>query len=169
VASKWALPHPPIGKSWGDRCAWSTAAGEAPDEPPGQPRKLLPKDTGGDTSALVPRLRRQHLGAGEKGSELTGRNPTDRGKVGTKYHLLVNANGLVLHTLLSPANTHDKIQALSDVVAECAGSLSGIHTSRPPAPRGISSQPRASRARRACRTKPSLFSSARGRHAIDHA
>jgi IS5 family transposase len=45
----------------------------------------------------------------EKGGELTGRNPTDRGKAGTKYHLLVDATGLVLHTLLSPANTHDSV------------------------------------------------------------
>jgi hypothetical protein len=42
-----------------------------------------------------------------KGGELTGRNPTDRGKAGTKYHLLVDAGGLVIRTLLSPANTHD--------------------------------------------------------------
>ncbi len=42
-----------------------------------------------------------------KRGELTGRNPTDRGKPGTKDHLLVDATGLILHTLLSPANTHD--------------------------------------------------------------
>ncbi len=57
----------------------------------------------------VPRLRRQRLGQGEKGGELTGPNPTDRGKAGTKYHLLVDATGLVLHTLLSSANTHDSM------------------------------------------------------------
>jgi transposase len=39
---------------------------------------------------------------GRKGGELTGRNPTDRGKAGMKYHLLVDARGLILHTLLSP-------------------------------------------------------------------
>jgi transposase len=52
-----------------------------------------------------------------KGGELTGPNPTDRGKPGTKYqllvdatyHLLVDATGLILHTLLSPANTHDSM------------------------------------------------------------
>src|SRR5215207_8980962 len=64
----------------------------------------------GRAHRLVPRLRRQRLGAGEKGGELTGRNPTDRGKAGTKYHLLVDARGLILHTLLSPANTHDSVQ-----------------------------------------------------------
>jgi transposase len=38
---------------------------------------------------------------------LTGPNPTDRGKAGTKYHLLCDRNGLVLHALISGANTHD--------------------------------------------------------------
>lgn len=38
---------------------------------------------------------------------MTGPNPTDRGKAGSKYHLLVDANGLPLHALLSAANTHD--------------------------------------------------------------
>ncbi|GAA1329197.1 hypothetical protein GCM10009610_66250 [Pseudonocardia xinjiangensis] len=56
---------------------------------------------------LVARLYRCRLGAGEKGGELTGRNPTDRGKSGSKYHLLCDANGLPLHALISPANTHD--------------------------------------------------------------
>ena len=64
----------------------------------------------GRAHRLVPRLRGPRLGAGEKGGELTGRNPTDRGKAGTKYHLLVDARGLILHTLLSPANTHDSVQ-----------------------------------------------------------
>jgi transposase len=38
---------------------------------------------------------------------LTGPNPTDRGKAGSKYHILCDANGLPLHALLSAANTHD--------------------------------------------------------------
>ena len=38
---------------------------------------------------------------------MTGRNPTDRGKPGSKYHLLCDANGLPLHALISAANTHD--------------------------------------------------------------
>jgi transposase len=56
---------------------------------------------------LVTRLCGRGVGAGEKGGELTGRNPTDRGKAGSKYHLLVDANGLPLHALISGANTHD--------------------------------------------------------------
>jgi transposase len=42
-----------------------------------------------------------------KGGELTGPNPTDRGKPGTKYHLLTDRNGLPLHVLASAANAHD--------------------------------------------------------------
>ncbi|MFF0944163.1 IS5 family transposase [Kocuria sp. CPCC 205300] len=42
-----------------------------------------------------------------KGCELTGLNPTERGKSGTKYHLLTDANGLPLCVLASAANTHD--------------------------------------------------------------
>ena len=37
---------------------------------------------------------------------MTGPNPTDRGKAGTKYHLLVDAHGLPLNVLVSAANRH---------------------------------------------------------------
>ena len=45
----------------------------------------------------------------KKGGELTGRSPTDRGKAGSKYHVLCDANGLPLHIMLSAANTHDSM------------------------------------------------------------
>ncbi|WP_091216539.1 IS5 family transposase [Geodermatophilus siccatus] len=44
-----------------------------------------------------------------KGGELTGPNPTDRGKAGSKYHLLVDAHGLPLNVLVSGANRHDSM------------------------------------------------------------
>ena len=44
-----------------------------------------------------------------KGGALTGPNPTDRGKLGTKYHLLVTADGLPLNIVLSGANRHDSL------------------------------------------------------------
>jgi transposase len=56
---------------------------------------------------LVAGLHRRGVGAVEKGGELTGPNPTDRGKAGSKYHILCDANGLPLHAVLSAANTHD--------------------------------------------------------------
>ena len=41
------------------------------------------------------------------GGEKTGKNPTDRGKTGTKRSLLVNAQGLPLGIVVSGANTPD--------------------------------------------------------------
>lgn len=41
------------------------------------------------------------------GGEFTGPNPTDRGKPGTKYHLVVSTDGVPLGALPSAANVHD--------------------------------------------------------------
>jgi DDE family transposase len=38
---------------------------------------------------------------------LVGANPTDRGKPGSKYHLIVDGAGMPLAALVSGANTHD--------------------------------------------------------------
>ena len=40
---------------------------------------------------------------------LPGPHPTDRGKAGSKYHLLVDATGLPLNVLVSGANRHDSL------------------------------------------------------------
>jgi transposase len=61
----------------------------------------------GRAAGLVACLYRRGVSAVEKGGELTGPNPTDRGKAGSKYHLLCDVNGLPLHVLLSAADTHD--------------------------------------------------------------
>ena len=45
------------------------------------------------------------------GGEGTGRNPTDRGKSGSKIHLLVDQRGAPLSVLVSGANQHDKWSA----------------------------------------------------------
>ncbi|MBI4496661.1 MAG: IS5 family transposase [Chloroflexi bacterium] len=49
-------------------------------------------------SATVPR---------KKGGEKTGPNPTDRGKPGTKRHLVVDGHGIPLAITLSAANVND--------------------------------------------------------------
>ena len=41
------------------------------------------------------------------GGELTGPNPTDRGKWGTKYHVVVASDGIPLAALPAAANVHD--------------------------------------------------------------
>jgi transposase len=61
-----------------------------------------------------------------KGGQLTGPNPTDRGKPGTKRHVLVDAGGVPLAVLLSAANVHDSrlLEPLLDAVPpvrQCAG------------------------------------------------
>lgn len=43
----------------------------------------------------------------KRGGELTGPSPIDRGKSGSKYHILCDRNGLPLHVLASATNTHD--------------------------------------------------------------
>lgn len=53
------------------------------------------------------------------GGEKTGKNPTDRGKLGSKRHLLVDARGAPLAIVVSGANAHDKTCAVAvlDTVA----------------------------------------------------
>ncbi len=39
--------------------------------------------------------------------EMTGPNPTDRGKLGTKRHVLPDGQGIPLSVVVTTANTHD--------------------------------------------------------------
>src|SRR4051794_31834611 len=43
----------------------------------------------------------------KRGGELTGPNPTDRGKRGTKYHVVVASDGIPIAALPSAANVND--------------------------------------------------------------
>ena len=45
--------------------------------------------------------------AGQKGGEKTGPNPVDRGRPGSKRHLLVDGNGTPLVAVLTGAQVHD--------------------------------------------------------------
>ena len=46
---------------------------------------------------------------------MTGNNPTDRSKLGTKRHILTDKKGIPLSAVISSANTHD-IKLVADVV-----------------------------------------------------
>ena len=46
---------------------------------------------------------------------MTGNNPTDRSKLGTKRHILTDKNGIPLSVVISSASTHD-IKLVTDVV-----------------------------------------------------
>lgn len=47
------------------------------------------------------------------GGEKTGKSPVDRGKLGSKHHLLVEGRGIPLSTTLTGANRHDITQLLT--------------------------------------------------------
>ena len=51
------------------------------------------------------------------GGEDTGRNPTDRGKQGSKIHLLVDKRGASLAVFITGANRHDNTAAESVVIS----------------------------------------------------
>ncbi|MBN1766015.1 MAG: IS5 family transposase, partial [Sedimentisphaerales bacterium] len=59
---------------------------------------------------LVPCRHRQCLSLGHFWGAKTGPNPTDRRKMGTKHHLLTDANGIPLAIALTGANRHDSTQ-----------------------------------------------------------
>ena len=64
----------------------------------------------------------------KRGGELTGPNPTDRGKPGTKYHVVVSTDGIPLAVIPSAANVHDTrlfpdLLRLAQVVCTAIGKL----------------------------------------------
>lgn len=54
-----------------------------------------------------------------------GSNPCDRGRPGSKHHLLTDGNGLPLAIVLTAANVHDgqMLEAMLDAVQPIAGPL----------------------------------------------
>ena len=54
----------------------------------------------------------------KRGGEATGPNPTDRGKAGSEYHLVVDQQGVPLAIGLSAANVHDarRLEPLIDAI-----------------------------------------------------
>ena len=64
----------------------------------------------------------------KRGGELTGPNPTDRGKAGTKYHVVAATDGTPLGVVPSAANVHDTqlfphLLRLAQVVCAAIGRL----------------------------------------------
>src|SRR5665254_11924 len=46
---------------------------------------------------------------------MTGHNPTDRSKLGTKRHILTDKDGIPLSAIITSANTHDVTVAIETV------------------------------------------------------
>ncbi len=80
---------------------------------PGASRRAGP----GRSHRLGPGRAGLRRGAGPGGGQETGKNPTDRGKQGTKRHLVVDAHGIPLAVLVSAANVHDSKMMLATVDA----------------------------------------------------
>lgn len=53
-------------------------------------------------------IARQRHRQGAKGGDLTGPNPTDRAKSGTKRHVLTDRRGIPIALTVTGANVHDK-------------------------------------------------------------
>ena len=46
---------------------------------------------------------------------MTGHNPTDRSKLGSKRHILTDKDGIPLSTFITSANTHDVTVATNTI------------------------------------------------------
>src|SRR6266536_3993333 len=66
----------------------------------------------GRSARVVARSGRLELPASEKGGSKTGPSPVDRGRRGSKHHLLVDGSGLPLAWTLTAANRNDVTQLL---------------------------------------------------------
>ncbi len=63
----------------------------------------------GRSDRLEPGLHGHHVHCSEKGGAATGPNPTDRGRPGTKRHLVTDRRGIPLAFLLTGANVNDSV------------------------------------------------------------
>jgi transposase len=66
----------------------------------------------------------------QDGARYIGPNPTDRGKQGTKRHIVVDARGTPLAVVLSGANVHD-----SKVLGRVLDAIPPVYNGKPGAPR----------------------------------
>ena len=83
-----------VARGWG--------VGEAAPSPSGPPRRSRPDRVGAS-------LTRFGFHPGQKGGPKTAANPTDKGKKGTKRHLVSDRRGIPLAVVLSAANVHDSM------------------------------------------------------------
>lgn len=61
-----------------------------------------------NAASIAPVFSRQRLGEDAQRGGLTGPSPTDRGKLGTKRHVLTDGRGVAVGVTLTGANIHDK-------------------------------------------------------------
>ena len=108
-----------VGRDLLAAAAGVAAGGGLGPAPPG----AAPAPAGGGADRLGPGLARQRRCPGQKGGGATGPNPTDRGRAGTKRHLITDRRGIPLAFLLTGANVHDSVpfEELLDAVPPIGG------------------------------------------------
>jgi transposase len=84
---------------------------------------LAPSLAARRSSGLEPGLHGERVHCGEKGGEITGPNPTDPGRPGTRRHIVTDSRGIPLTVRLTGANVHDSrmLEPLPDAIAPRAG------------------------------------------------
>jgi transposase len=102
-------------REWQAAGVWGGCTGPCSTGSAGRTRSIS-----GDARSTAPPSSRRKRG------ERVGPNPTDRGKPGTKRHVLVDAGGIPLALVLTPANAHDStvLEPVLDAVPpirQCAG------------------------------------------------
>ena len=117
---------------------------------------MYPRDVAGRVAPSRPtrygtRHRRQFFNSLHAGGKKTGPNPTDRRKLGSKHHLIVDAQGIPLAVILTGANRHDitQLDALVDAIPHIRGKRGRpLHKPRVvQGDRGYSSEPHRQRLR----------------------
>ena len=95
--------------------------------------RAAPRVELGRQDRLESRGPRQFDGGCEKGGDLIGPNPTDKGRAGSKRHLVVDAQGIPLAVLMTPANVHDcqRFDTLLDAIPPLKGPGPGRPRCRP--------------------------------------
>lgn len=93
--------------------------------------RALAATANGGTARLGAGSTRQCERAGSRGGEQTGKDPTNRGKLGTKRHVVVDRQGLPLAVTISGANVHDSKLLEDTVDAIPALRLPGKRRGRP--------------------------------------
>jgi len=102
---------------------------------------------------LVASEHRRLVRSRKKGGEETGPNPTDRGRPGSKHHLIVDRQGVPLAVALTAANVHDSKMFTSMIDAVPAiRSWRGAPRKRPAKLHGDKAYDM-ERCRRACRVR----------------
>jgi hypothetical protein len=81
---------------------------------------------------LEPSQPRQGVSAGKKGGQAAGPNPTDKGKPGSKRHLVVDRQGVPLAIQLTAAKVHDSLvfESLSDGIPSIQRPEAGLASGR---------------------------------------